>query len=175
MRPLDLAQSLLVYLKEFALMRTPKAVFLVLSLVFCTSAQSVESASFDAVRSLFAAMSAFDYARMRSVVTDDFQLLEDGEVWNVEILISAIRPGENSYVRRNFFSLINTETHNDVVWVSYWNRATFTMPDKVSERVWLESVVLIKDQGKWKVQLMHSTPVSDDDVPTNIEFQEHVE
>ena len=156
-------------------MRTPKAVFLVLSLVFCTSVQSIESSPFDSVRSLFAAMSAFDFTKMRSVVTADFQLLEDGEVWDVEILISAIRPGENSYVRRNFFSLINTERRSDVVWVSYWNRATFTMPDNVSERVWLESVVLIKDQGEWKVQLMHSTPVSGDDVPTNIEFQEHVE
>ncbi len=156
-------------------MSTPKAVFLALSLLVCTSAQSVERPPFDAVRNLFAAMSAFDYARMRSVVADDFQLLEDGEVWDIDTLISAITPGENPYVRRNFFSLIKAESNNDVAWVSYWNRATFTMSDDASEWVWLESALLIKDQGEWKVQLMHSTPISADDMPKNVEFQEHVE
>ena len=120
-------------------------------------------------------MSAFDYAAMRSAVTDDFQLLEDGEVWDIETLISAIKPGENSYVRRNFFSRITTEKNGDVVWVSYWNKATFKMRDDERERVWLESVVLINDSGEWKVQLMHSTPVPAEDVPENVEFQEHVE
>ena len=156
-------------------MSTYKSAFLVLCIFVCTSVQSDENVPFNAVPNLFAAMSAFDYARMKSAVTDDFQLLEDGEVWDIETLVSAIRPGENSYVRRNFFSLIRAEVNNDVAWVSYWNRATFTMSDDVSERVWLESVVLIKDLGIWKVQLMHSTPVSGDDLPVSIEFQEHVE
>ena len=156
-------------------MRTPKAVFLVLSLVLCTSVQSSETTPFDAVRNLFAAMSAFDYVRMRSTVTDDFQLLEDGEVWDIETLSAAIRPGEGSYLRRNFFSLIRAETNNEAVWVSYWNRATFAVQDEVSEEVWLESVVLIEDQGEWKVQLMHSTSVPDDRVPKSIEFKEYID
>lgn len=156
-------------------MRTPKAVILVLSLVLSTSVQSSEATPFDAVRSLFAAMSAFDYAKMQSTVTDDFQLLEAGEVWDIETLIGAIKPGEGAYLRRNFFSLIHTENNDNVVWVSYWNRATFAVQDKVSEQVWLESVVLLKDRGEWKIQLMHSTPVPGDRVPASIEFVEHIE
>lgn len=155
-------------------MRTTKAVFLVLSLVLCQSVQSSETTPFDAVRNFFAAISAFDYVRMRSTVTDDFHVLEDGEVWDIETLIAAIRPGEGSYLRRNFFSPIRVETNNEAVWVSYWNRATFAVQDEVSEQVWLESVVLIKDQGDWKVQLMHSTPVPDDRVPKSIEFKEYI-
>ena len=156
-------------------MRTPKAAFLVLSLVLSTSVQSSEAMPFDAVRNLFAAMSAFDYVSMRSRVTDDFQLLEAGEVWDIGTLIDAIKPGEGSYVRRNFFSPIRTENNDEVVWVSYWNRATFAVQDTMSEQVWLESVVLIKDRGEWKVQLMHSTPVPGDRVPASIEFVEHIE
>ena len=156
-------------------MRRPRAVFFMLSLVLCAPVQSSETTPFDAVRNLFAAMSSFDYARMRSTVTDDFQLLEDGEVWDIETLIAAIRPGEGSYLRRNFFSPIRVETNNEAVWVSYWNRATFAVPDEVRERVWLESVVLIEDQGEWKVQLMHSTPVPDDRVPKRIEFKEYID
>jgi hypothetical protein len=120
-------------------------------------------------------MSAFDDARMRSVVTDDFQLLEDGEIWDIDTLISAITPDENPYVRRNFFSLIRAESNNDVGWVSYWNKATFTTSDGVSERIWLESALMIKDQGEWKLQLLHSTHVSADDMTTSVEFQEHIE
>ena len=156
-------------------MRIPRAAFLVLSVVLCTSVKGAEPSPFDAVRNLFAAISAFDYDGIRSATTDDFQLLEDGEVWDVETLISVIRPGENSYKRRNFFSLINSGKHGDMAWVSYWNRATFTTPDDVRERVWLESVVLVKEQGDWKAQLMHVTAVSVDDVPVNVEFQEHIE
>ena len=156
-------------------MRTPRAVFFMLGLVLCAPVQSSETTPFDAVRNLFAAMSSFDYARMRSTVTDDFQLLEDGEVWDIETLISAIRPGEGSYLRRNFFSPIRVETNKEAIWVSYWNRATFVVQDEVRERVWLESVVLVEDQGEWKVQLMHSTPVSDDRVPKSIEFKEYVD
>ena len=156
-------------------MRAPRAVFLMLGLVLCTSVQGSETTPFDAVRNLFAAMSSFDYARMRSTVTDDFQLLEDGEVWDIETLIAAIRPGEDSYLRRNFFSPIRVETNNEAVWISYWNRATFAVQDEVRERVWLESVVLIEDGGEWKVQLMHSTPVPDDRVPKSIEFTEYID
>ena len=156
-------------------MKTNKAVFLVLSLVLCTSAPSSETTPFDAVRNLFGAMSAFDYVRMRSTVTDDFQLLEDGEVWDIETLVAAIRPGEGSYLRRNFFSPIRVETNNEVVWVSYWNRATFATQDELRERVWLESVVLIEDQGAWKIQLMHSTLIPGERVPTNVDFVEHIE
>jgi hypothetical protein len=156
-------------------MSTPKAVLLTLSLLVYTSAQSAESPPFDTVRDLFAAMSAFDDARMRSAVTDDFQLLEDGEIWDIDTLISAITPGENPYVRRNFFSLIRAESNNDVGWVSYWNKATFTTSDGVSERIWLESALMIKDQGEWKLQLLHSTHVSADDMTTSVEFQEHIE
>ena len=115
-------------------MRKPRAVLLVLSLVLSTSVQGSEATPLDAVRNLFAAISAFDYGRMRSTVTTDFQLLEDGEVWDIETLIAAIRPGEGSYIRRNYFSPIRTEGNNEVVWISYWNRATFLVQNEVNER-----------------------------------------
>ena len=152
-----------------------RIVFLALSFLVITSVHSAENTPFDTVRNLFAAMSASDYAGMELAVTDDFQLLEDGEVWDIDTLISAIRPGKDAYVRRNFFSLIKAESKNETAWVSYWNRATFTASGDVSEWIWLESALLIKSEGGWKVQLMHSTPVSPDGVPTSVEFQEHTE
>ncbi len=47
------------------------------------------------------------------------------------------------------------------------------MSDKIIENAWLESVVLVKDNGTWKMQLMHSTSVSLEKVPTKVTFEEY--
>lgn len=139
------------------------------------SAQESGHIPFDAVKDLFASMSEFDYAAMRSIVTEDFQLLEVGEVWDIETLIEAIAPGEVPYERRNYFSLIRAELIDDAAWVSYWNRATFETPDSDSERAWLESAVLVRSDGEWKIQMLHSTRIDAGDLPDDVELREHVQ
>lgn len=149
--------------------------FLAFVFLGSASAQEPDSSPFGAVKALFASMSAFDYAGMRSIVTGDFQLLEVGEVWDIETLIAAIAPGDGPYERRNYFSLIRVESNDDTAWVSYWNRATFESPDSSSERAWLESAVLIRADGGWKLQLLHSTRVETGGLPDDVEFREHVD
>ena len=156
-------------------MNLSKAVLLSLSFLICSTSQSIEDSPFKAVQNLFAAIAAFDHSRMEAVVTDDFQLLEAGEVWDIDTLHKVIGPNENAYERRNYFSLIRMVSRNETVWISYWNKATFTVPDKIFENVWLESVVLVEDQGSWKIQLMHSTIVSLENVPTDVTFEEYID
>ena len=156
-------------------MNMSKAVLLSLSFLICSSTQSIENAPFNTVQNLFAAMSAFDYARMKAVVTDDFQLLENGEVWDIDTLINVIKPNKNTFERRNYFSLIQVVSKKEIVWVSYWNKATFKTTDEIIENAWLESVVLVKDSGTWKMQLMHSTVVSRENVPTKATFEEYID
>ncbi len=154
-------------------MNMSKVVLVFFSFFILSTSQSIENAPFSIVQNFFAAMSEFDYARMKTVVTDDFQLLEAGEVWDIDTLIKAIEPHENTVVRRNFFSLVREVSKEEIVWVSYWNKANFTMSDEIIEIAWLESVVLINVDGAWKMQLMHSTGVSLENIPTNITFEEH--
>lgn len=119
-------------------------------------------------------MSAFNDSKMKGVVTEDFQLLEAGEVWDINMLITAMKPNGDTYKRRNYFSIINVVSKKDVVWVSYWNKATITMQSKNSERSWLESAVLVKEEDNWKIQLLHSTRVPSKKIPTDVEFIEYV-
>ncbi len=49
------------------------------------------------------------------------------------------------------------------------------MSDNIMENAWLESVVLVEDEGRWKMQLMHSTRVSLESVPTDIVFEEYID
>jgi len=156
-------------------MNLSKAVLLSLSFLICSTSQSIEDSPFNTVQNLFAAISAFDLSRMEAVVTDDFQLLEAGEVWDIDTLIKAIGPNENLYERRNYFSLIRMVSRNETVWISYWNKATFTMSDEIVENAWLESVVLVEDEGSWKMQLMHSTKVSLESVPMDVAFEEYID
>lgn len=119
---------------------------------------------------VFAGLSAFDYERMRGAVTADFLLLEHGEVWDMEILIDKIPPSDR--VRRNFFSEISRHVSGDVALVNYWNRAEVSSGRNDTTLAWLESVVLVKRDGRWVMQQMHSTRVEPGNLPKGLSFVE---
>ena len=141
--------------------------------LFGTTSNGEDPVAFKAVQDLFAAMSDFDYSDMRAQVTKDFQVLENGDVWAIDDLIAAIKPSGRKYERRNFFSVIKTVADDDVVWVSYWNRAAFESSGRRSEAAWLESAVMVKIDEVWKLQLLHSTVIDTNRVPSEVEFREY--
>lgn len=126
---------------------------------------------FKAVQNLFSAISEVNHTKMKNVVTDDFQLLEVGEDWDIHDLIKVVNPSE--YVRKNYFNVIKTKINGDFAWVSYWNKATFTKDKLIENVVWLESAVLIKDGNDWKVQMLHSTKIKPENLPSNIVLTEY--
>jgi hypothetical protein len=90
--------------------------------------------------------------------TPDFQLLEDGEVWTLDTLIARVMPRQKSNIQRiNTFKFIRTEVSGKMAWVSYDNAAEFRLGDKQQTKKWMESAVLVKNKGSWKIQLLHST------------------
>jgi hypothetical protein len=108
---------------------------------------------------LFDGVSKLDDAFMRSQVTDDFILIEDMKVWTIDSLINVLKPQKQAdYKRVNSFVFKKTEYKGDMAWVYYENTADITSNGKPSRTVhWLESAVLVKQQGEWKIKLMHST------------------
>ena len=48
--------------------------------------------AFGPVKDLFAAMSKHDGEAMQDTSTADFQLLEDGEIWTMQKLVTAVQP-----------------------------------------------------------------------------------
>ncbi len=92
--------------------------------------------------------------------TKDFLLLEAGLLWNNDTLINRIRPLKNTnFERKNEFKFIATKQQGNIAWVSYWNQATISRNGNSRILKWLESVVLVKEDERWKIQLMHSTPI----------------
>ncbi|MGB2742710.1 MAG: nuclear transport factor 2 family protein [Cognaticolwellia sp.] len=151
-------------------MRKIQILFLFVSLLVSATSFGQES-PFKAVQDLFSAMSQVNHAKMKNIVTNDFQLLEDGENWNITDLIKVVNPSK--YYRKNYFNVIATKVSGDVAWVSYWNKATFTKGELIEEVVWLESAVLIKDNEAWKIQLLHSTKIKPENLPKHIVLTEY--
>ena len=113
-----------------------------------------------AISKFFDGISEIDSAKMKAFTTSDFILLESGEVWNLDTLVTKIRVRKNSGIKRvNSFQFIKTEQNGRMAWVSYRNTADFTMNDKQQTVKWLESAVLKQQNGQWKICLLHSTRI----------------
>lgn len=123
---------------------------------------------FAVVENFFEALSQPPDRSVGDWVSDDFQLLEVGEVWDRRKLESAVA---GDYSRSNYFAPIRTEIDNDTAWISYWNRAEFRSTGSQSERAWLESVVLKRQDGRWLIQLMHSTRLAPEQIPKDLSWR----
>lgn len=124
--------------------------------------------AFQPVKELFAAISKHDGKAMQETSTEDFQLLEHGEDWTMQQLVDAVQPKGKPYERKNFFCQIRARQKGEVAWVSYWNKAVIHRESEVRTVVWLESAVMVKEDGRWKIQLLHSTRLDPDKHPKDI-------
>ncbi len=147
-----------------------KSILVILFLCAMAShAQASEaSRAFKAINSLFLAMSEVNYGNMRSNVTDSFILLEHGEVWSIEDLIKVVKPSD--YVRANYFSIISINVKGDIAIANYWNKANFSNKVNSEDVVWLESAVLEKAKGVWRLSQMHSTRLPPGKAPEGVVF-----
>jgi hypothetical protein len=141
-----------------------KGLFIALSL-FCSGvlmAQKKKHSVEAAVAGFFNGLSIRNADTLKYYATADFQLLEDGEVWNMDSLINKMKPLKGSAITRlNQFDFISTRISGNMAWVSYHNTAEFRKGENTKLVKWLESAVLIKTGGRWKIQMMHSTPLQE--------------
>ena len=106
----------------------------------------------------FDGLTEVDVEKLKEYTTMDFILLEHGEIWNMDTLIHKISAGRNANIKRvNKFEFIKTEQKRKVAWVSYHNTAEISFNERQRTVRWLESAVLRKEKGRWKIKLLHST------------------
>lgn len=112
------------------------------------------------IAGFFNGLSLLDADTLKHFTTSDFQLLEDGEVWNMDTLLNKVMPMKNAGIKReNKFEFITTEFNGNMAWTSYRNTAEFSIGDKKQTIRWLESAVLSRIKGQWKIQMLHSTVI----------------
>jgi len=120
-----------------------------------TSQQAVQQT----VSKMFDALSNRDSVSLKLYCTADFTLYEYGQVWNIDTLIlKAITQNQaTDFKRTNSFEFLNTKVNKNTAWVSYNLRSDITRNGKQGFAHWMETVVLIKEKGRWKIKLLHST------------------
>lgn len=131
-------------------------------LFFIFAASLNASAQKDSIKAtiirFFDGLSELNPDKLKAHTTADFLLLEDGAVWNMDSLTSNFsRVKKESFKRINTFSFIDTREEGNTAWVSYFNTADITFGNRQRTIKWLESAVLVKHSGNWKIQLLHST------------------
>jgi hypothetical protein len=116
----------------------------------------------EVVKGLFDALSDLDVDKAKSFCTTDITILESGKVWNFDSLALRItnrKAKSTDFKRVNKLDFIETKAFGDIAWIYYFNHATITFDNKTTNVKWLESAVIKKDKGKWKISLLHSTEI----------------
>ena len=107
-----------------------------------------------------------DSTKIEKYHTEDFLLLEHGEIWTNDTIKSYIanaRTAEKLPKRTNSFEFIRFVKSENSIWFAYQNYATLSIDGKkIMDLQWLESAVAIKTKQGWKLQMLHSTRVARD-------------
>jgi ketosteroid isomerase-like protein len=106
----------------------------------------------------FEALSGRDSTTMRSLCTNDAVLFEYGANWSLDTLIDRviIKNQAKDLVRTDSLAFVNTKIHENTAWTTY-NLYSFINSNGRQRRLhWIETVVLVRMQKRWKIVLLHS-------------------
>ena len=102
----------------------------------------------------------WDINKHKSLCTDDYILIEDGEIWNMEKEAEHYRKSANRILdRKDHFDFMFVRVLGTTAYTVYNLKSDITEAGKFITKRWNESVIFRKIQGKWKIALIHSTPV----------------
>jgi ketosteroid isomerase-like protein len=109
---------------------------------------------------MFAAAAADDLARFRAVTTPDFYAFDGGGRFIGDALMDLIKSAHAA--GKVYVWTVNepeVRIQGDVAWITYVNRGSIKDASGTKDLSWLESAVLRKENGTWRIQFFHSTRV----------------
>jgi ketosteroid isomerase-like protein len=110
------------------------------------------------IRSFFAAATTDDLDKLHAVTTPDFYAFDAGGRFTRDALMDMIKAAHAAgkvYV----WTVNEPEVHIDgsMAWVTYINRGSIKDASETKNVSWLESAILRKGEGNWRIQFFHST------------------
>lgn len=102
-----------------------------------------------------------DSTKIRDYHTDDFVILEQGEVWDNDRIKAYMRQqyaNTSRPNRTNRMDYISIDKYGESIQVAYYNYAEFTRADTLAGKArWLESALAVLTEEGWRLKMMHST------------------
>ncbi len=114
-----------------------------------------------AIRDFYAAYSGFDEQKYRAFMTEDYVLLEHGAIIDREADVAGMAKPGIGFRRTDHLEFHSVTVERDLAYAVYVLRSEIYDDVKAARsREWLESAILRRVKGNWKLALLHSTRVS---------------
>ena len=142
----------------------------VVSLLFSTSVHTARAQQkpltadqeqiVDTVSTIFTAARADNVAKFDSVIAPGFYIFDGGARFNGDSIMDLIKTQEAAG-RRYEWNVTEPDVHisGNTAWIAYINKGSITDASGTVNQQWLESAILEKQKGVWKIVFMHSTRV----------------
>lgn len=102
----------------------------------------------------------FDKQKYRSLLTDDYLLLENGEIFDADGDIAAMPAPGSGYQRTDAFTFRTVKIEGDTAWAVYFLTSDVKEGTEAPRtRKWLESAILRRSASTWRVAILHSTRI----------------
>ena len=99
-----------------------------------------------------------DQKKYRSMLTEDYRLLENGEIFDAIGDIAFMPKPEDNYRRTDTFDFRSVKIQGDFAYTVYFLRSDITDNKKGHRAVdFLESTILRRNGNNWRIALLHST------------------
>jgi hypothetical protein len=129
----------------------------------CTVKPGDEAALVDTVRGMYAAATVDDRPKVKSYFAPGFYMFDGGQRFDGDAIMDAIE----GYYKQGVKFVWNVtrpdvHIHCNQAWIAYVNEGSILMPgaSAPTPTKWLESVVLERQDGMWKMVFFHSTRVT---------------
>ncbi len=100
-----------------------------------------------------------DKARYRALLAPGYQLLENGELLDVEGDIAFMHAPEDDYHRTDDFDFRQVRVKGDVGYAVYFLTSTIRDAGGTQVKKWLESAIFRRKRGRWLLAVLHSTKI----------------
>ena len=109
------------------------------------------------VRAFFDALRNEDRAVFQRLTTASFYSFDAGKRYAGTALVDVVRAAHARGVQLNWsIGPLDTKLRCDVAWSAWENVGSAGVPPNVKPVRWLESAVLVRQNGSWKIDFFHS-------------------
>ncbi len=103
-----------------------------------------------AVADVYAAFSGFDEQKYRALLTDDYQLLENGELLDLEGDVAMRATPDSGHQRTDACDFRSVKIHDDIAYAVYFLKSEIRDRNGTRNREWLESTILRRPGTGWR-------------------------
>ena len=119
-----------------------------------------EAAVKQSVEGVYAAFSAFDKQKYRALLTEDYLLLENGELLDIEGDVAMMATADSGHRRTDVFDFRSVKVQGDTAYAVYFLKSEMTDKKGTRNLEWLESAILRRAGSGWRMALLHSTRIA---------------